>query len=135
MKTQPAFEYGYGIDVRAIPQVALVLGKMFLNLTDEERVTYSALFLCSKMDPEIIRYDYDLCALCVGPLIMDKHMNDAQCSRLYLAIISSKETHFNALRENIYHQFNSNVSVDQIRKNMLTAAKDTLESNCVEGFC
>ena len=135
MKTQSAFEYGYGIDVRCIPHVAKVLSEIFLNLTGEERITYSALFLCTRINSEIVRFDHELTALCVGPITMDMYMNDAQCARLFVMLISSKTDEMAVFRSATYEMINNNWSVSDIRAKMLTAAKETLEDKAVEGFC
>ena len=136
MKTQELFyDCGYGIDVRDMARVTLVLSEIFTKLTDEERIAYAALNLCETLDPVLVRYDHDLCDLCVGPIVIDKYNMDAQCSKFFISLISRKNEVANDFRECVVICLNVGQPTAKIRENMLLQAKNTLESNMIEGFC
>ena len=133
MKTQP--NYQYGIDVRDMVRVTNALSTIFLSLTDEERVAYATMHLCTKVDPELIRYDEDLCAICIGPVQLDIYGEQDHSAKFFMQLISDKSDLACTFRESVNNQLNLRNSIQQIRERMLIVAKDVLESNCVEGFC
>lgn len=136
METQKSlYDLGHGIDVRDFPRFTYVLSGIFTKLTDEERIAYAALNLCDAIDPEIVRYDHDLCSLCVGPITLDQYMEDAQSAKFFVRLISEKTEIVNDFREFILDMLNANQSGIAVRERMLRIAKDTLESRMIEGFC
>lgn len=136
METQTSlYNLGHGIDVRDMARVTYVLAGIFVKLTDEERIAYAALNLCDAIDPEIVRYDHDLCSLCVGPITLDQYMEDAQSAKFFVRLISEKTENVNDFREFILDMLNANQSGIEVRERMLRIAKDTLESRMIEGFC
>ena len=136
MKTQDLnFASTYGIDVRDMVKVTNALSLIFITLSDEERVAYATMHLCSKIDPELIRYDEDLCAICVGPVQLDIYAEQDQSAKFFMQLISDKSELFCTFRESVNNQLNVRNSIQQIRERMLIVAKDVLESNAVEGFC
>lgn len=136
MKTQDSnFATTYGIDVRDMVRVTNALSVIFTSLTDEERIAYATMHLCSKIDPELIRYDEDLCAICVGPVQLDIYGEQDQSAKFFMHLISDKTKVAEFFRESINNQLNMRDSIQQIRERMLIVTKDFLESNAVEGFC
>jgi len=136
MKTQNSnFATTYGIDVRDMVRVTNALSVIFTSLTDEERVAYATMHLCTKFDAELIRYDEDLCAICVGPVQLDIYGEQDQSAKFFMQLISEKTKVAEFFRESINNQLNMRDSIQQIRERMLIVTKDFLESNAVEGFC
>ena len=137
MKTQKSiYDYGHGIDVRDFPMFAKVLSEIFCKLSDEERVAYATLHLCDVLEhTELVRYDHDLCSICVGPLQLDQYMEDAQCAKFFVHLLTERDDFVNNFREFLNTQIHARVSIDTIRAHMLRMAKDVLESRMIEGFC
>lgn len=135
METQKSlYDLGHGIDVRDFPRFTYVLSGIFTKLTDEERIAYAALNLCDAINPEIVRYDHDLCSLCVGPIVLDRYMEDAQSAKFFVSLITEKDPFVNEFREFLMDMLNANQSGIEVRERMLKIAKDTLESRMIEGF-
>lgn len=133
MKTQPNFEYG--IDVCDMVRVTNALSVIFTSLTDEERVAYATLKLCIAYGSELIRYDEDLCAICIGPIQLDIYAEQDQSAKFFMLLITDKSEQAENFREMVNNQLNLRESIQQIRERMLMVTKDVLESNAVEGFC
>jgi hypothetical protein len=136
MKTQNSnFANSYGIDVRDMVRVTNALSVIFTSLSDEERVAYATLKLCTAYGPELIRYDEDLCAICVGPVQLDIYGEQDQSAKFFLQLITDPSELFCTFRESVNNQLNMRDAIQQIRERMLIVAKDVLESYAVEGFC
>jgi hypothetical protein len=136
MKTQDSnFAATYGIDVRDMVRVTNALSVIFTSLTDEERVAYATLKLCTAYGSELIRYDEDLCAICIGPIQLDIYAEQDQSAKFFMQLITDKSEQAGNFREMVNNQLNMRESIQQIRERMLIVTKDVLESNAVEGFC
>jgi len=136
MTTQKSlYDYGHGIDVREFPMFARVLSEIFCNLSDEERVTYAALYMADVIKhTELIRYDHDLCSICVGPIQLDTYMEGAQCAKFFVYLLTERSEFLSDFRYTFNDYINANVGVPSIRQHMLRMAKGVLESRMIEGF-